>query len=115
MSKPKAAHIPPLLPAVVLAALACTRPSTPAVVPMELPSARPAVETPPVGSSLPDPPRERFRAGDAVEVEWHGDWWPAHVTAVEPGPRYTVSYDDYGEEWDETIEPSRIRQPLPQP
>lgn len=96
-------------------AVSCGRPAPPAIVPIELPSARPAVETPPIGPTLPEPVIERFKVGDAVEVEWHGDWWPAHVTAIEPGPRYTVSYDDYGEEWDETIEPARIRQPLPRP
>lgn len=48
------------------------------------------------------------RPGQAVEVEWHGRWWPA-------GVRRTlfdfarVHYDGFGTEWDEWVLPARLR------
>jgi hypothetical protein len=48
------------------------------------------------------------RPGQAVEVEWHGRWWPA-------GVRRTlfdfarVHYDGFGSEWDEWVLPARVR------
>lgn len=51
-----------------------------------------------------------FSAGDRLEVEWHGSWYPATVLAVEPGGRYLIHYVGYGKEWDEVVGPDRMRQ-----
>ncbi|CAN5750938.1 hypothetical protein BH09MYX1_BH09MYX1_08200 [soil metagenome] len=50
-----------------------------------------------------------FKAGDDVDVEWNGDWWKATVVSVEAGPAYKVHYVGWGTEWDESVQPARIR------
>jgi hypothetical protein len=50
----------------------------------------------------------RRRAGDAVEVEWRADWWPARILEVR-GDRYRVRYDGYDASWDETVGEERVR------
>ncbi len=60
----------------------------------------------PVASSSPLP--NDFRTGDAVEVEYHGDWWPAHVLEVGTAT-YHIHYDGYADDWDEEVGLDRIR------
>lgn len=69
----------------------------------------------PMASALPEqkaePVQAGFRVGDAVEVEWQGDWWPAHVTNMSSTfpITYAIHYDGYGDEWDEWVGLDRIR------
>ena len=67
----------------------------------------------PMASALPraNAVPDRFRRGDRVEVEWHGDWYPAHVLEVGTAfpPTYKIHYDGYGEDWDEDVGLDRIR------
>jgi hypothetical protein len=77
--------------------------SAPMVLPMASASPRQTSSAVPLPSG--------FRAGDSVEVEWHGDWYPARVLAVTTPfpPTYHIRYDGYGEEWDEDVGLDRIR------
>ncbi|WP_210412708.1 MBT domain-containing protein [Luteimonas granuli] len=49
-----------------------------------------------------------FRAGERVEVDWSGRWYPAQVRKVDGG-RYLIGYDGYDSSWDEWVPPARIR------
>ncbi len=51
----------------------------------------------------------QFKVGDAVDVEWKGDWWKAEVKRVRAGPVYYIHYVGWGNEWDEWVAPRRIR------
>jgi len=87
------------------------KPERPVLVPMELPTARPAADVP-TAAPTPDPrPATAFRAGEVVEVEWQGSWFEARVLQVLPGPRYQIHYEGYGDDWDESVGPDRIRAP----
>jgi hypothetical protein len=48
------------------------------------------------------------RGGRRVEAEWKGRWWPAHVLAEADG-KAKVRYAGFGQEWDEWVEPARLR------
>ena len=50
-----------------------------------------------------------FKAGDAVDVLWNGEWWQATVVTASPGPEYKVHYVGWGNEWDEEVGEERIR------
>ena len=49
-----------------------------------------------------------YKKGDAVQVNWKGKWWPAHVIAVKNG-KPKVHYDGYDNSWDEWVGPDRIK------
>lgn len=51
-------------------------------------------------------------AGDAVEVEWNGSWWPA-VLLERRGSAWLIHYDGYDDAWDEVVEAERIRDRRP--
>lgn len=51
----------------------------------------------------------RYKVGDRVRVEWHGQLYPASITSIVGAERYRVHYDGYGNEWDETVELGRIQ------
>jgi hypothetical protein len=53
-------------------------------------------------------PAGAYRAGQAVEVEYGGAWYPAVVVSVEAAG-WRIRYDGYGDEWDETVGAERIR------
>jgi hypothetical protein len=53
----------------------------------------------------------RFKEGTRVRVDWNGKAYPATILSVLGGERYRVRYDGLGNEWDETIEVSRIVSP----
>lgn len=55
------------------------------------------------------PPKQSFQRGAAVEVEWRGTWYAAEVLELVPPESYRIHYDGYGDEWDETVGPARIR------
>ncbi len=46
--------------------------------------------------------------GDRVDVEWHGSWYPA-VLLERRAEGWLVHFEDYGEEWDEVVVVSRVR------
>jgi hypothetical protein len=53
-------------------------------------------------------------AGDALEVEYGGTWYPATVERVLADGRVEIAYDGYGKEWNEAVGPTRIRRRAPQ-
>lgn len=53
-------------------------------------------------------PADGFSAGDEVEVQWKGSWYPASVLETK-GNKYKIHYDGYSDSWDEWVGPSRIR------
>ena len=42
-------------------------------------------------------------------VEWRGSWWPATIIGRTPQGELRVHYDGWGNEWDETVDASRVR------
>ncbi|HSO00250.1 MAG TPA: Tudor-knot domain-containing protein [Candidatus Nanopelagicales bacterium] len=50
-----------------------------------------------------------YRVGDRVRVEFHGQMYPAVITAIVGQERYRIHYEGYGPEWDETVGLSRIQ------
>lgn len=67
----------------------------------------------PVGSaSAPDGGTlSRYKQGQRVRVRWHGKVYPATIVEVLGDERYRVHYEGFGDEWDETIDVSRIKAP----
>lgn len=53
-------------------------------------------------------PRE---VGSALEVGWHGQFYPATVLGMTDEGRVRIRYDGYGAEWDEDVTDERIREP----
>lgn len=51
-----------------------------------------------------------YAAGDAVQIEWHGSWFPGRILEV-AGGRYKITYDGYSASWDEWVESPRLRRP----
>ncbi len=66
-----------------------------------------------VRSAAVRPPVRSPRPGQRVEVEWHGSWWPATVIQARAGLT-KIHYTGWGAEWDEWIEPPRLRAAHPQ-
>jgi hypothetical protein len=55
-----------------------------------------------------EPAGQKFANGDAVQVNWKGKWWPAHVIASKKG-QWKIHYDGYDNSWDEWVGPARIK------
>jgi len=53
----------------------------------------------------------QYKAAQKVQVKWHENWWPATIQEV-AGAKYKIHYTGWGNEWDETVGPDRIRDPL---
>jgi len=51
-----------------------------------------------------------FQAGDKVEIEYSGTWYPGSVKQVKAS-QFFISYDDYDSSWDEWVESERLRAP----
>ena len=51
----------------------------------------------------------RYKQGQRVRVRWHGKVYPATIVEVLGDEHYRIHYEGFGEEWDETIEVSRIK------
>lgn len=66
-----------------------------------------AFAAPPVAAA--QPAGKSFAAGDDVDVEWKGSWYPASVLEVKPQGKYRIHYEGYDGSWDETVGPGRIR------
>ncbi|HVS40543.1 MAG TPA: agenet domain-containing protein [Gemmataceae bacterium] len=67
-----------------------------------------------VAAGKPKRPGEGAPADDRVEVEWHDEWWHAHILAVKDG-KTLIRYGGYGPEWNEWVGPDRIRAYKPPP
>lgn len=52
--------------------------------------------------------RASYQDGDAVQVLWKGQWWPAHILKVKDDNLY-IHYDGYEAKWDEWVGPDRYR------
>lgn len=50
-----------------------------------------------------------YKIGDRVRVEWHGQLYPAMITAIVGQDLYRIHYEGYGPEWDEQVGLSRIQ------
>ena len=59
-----------------------------------------------------DSTAERFAAGSPVEIQWEAEWYPGRILE-DDGGSYHVSYDGYGEDWNEWAEPKRVRRRSP--
>ncbi len=59
-----------------------------------------------------DPHDDGRSAGDHVEVEWNGSWWPA-VLLERRGDGWLIHYEGYGDEWDEIVGHERLRDRRP--
>lgn len=61
-------------------------------------------------ASTADGSAERpFAAGDAIDIQYSGEWWKGEVKAVKPGPLYHVHYVGWDASWDEWVRPTRVR------
>jgi hypothetical protein len=49
-----------------------------------------------------------WKQGDVVEVEWNGKWFKAKIIEAE-ADSYKIHYEGYGENFDESVKPSRVR------
>ena len=58
----------------------------------------------------PKTPARGWRVGDRPEVRWQGSWYPGEVL-VERAGLLKVHYTGWGPEWDEWVEPERLRVP----
>jgi hypothetical protein len=61
-----------------------------------------------IDASEPDRNDDGRAAGDLVEVEWRGSWWPA-VLLERRRAGWAVHYDGYSSDWDEVVTLARIR------
>ncbi|MCB9629982.1 MAG: hypothetical protein H6725_21625 [Sandaracinaceae bacterium] len=60
-------------------------------------------------SAPPQPVATPYATGQAVEVEWRGTWYPATILAFEPNGLVRIHYDGWSDEWDESVDPARVR------
>jgi hypothetical protein len=56
----------------------------------------------------PDADDDGRAAGDLVEVEWRGSWWPAQLVERRR-TGWFVHYENYSKDWDEVVSLSRVR------
>jgi hypothetical protein len=56
--------------------------------------------------------RRVYRLRDGVRILYGDTWYPGRIEAVD-GQLYTISYDGYGDSWNETVGPDRLK-PEPQ-
>jgi hypothetical protein len=52
--------------------------------------------------------KDEWKKGDAVAVEWKGGWYQASILEAKDG-KFKVHYEGYSANWDEWVEPARIR------
>lgn len=98
--------------AVLLSCAACATGGPPPSVPtLTVPVVAAAGSPPAVGPTPKGAGRSEAdarAAGDRVDVEWRGSWYPA-VLLERRGDGWLVHYEDFGDEWDETVGLARIR------
>lgn len=66
------------------------------------------VEPARIRTAAPETPLTKGRLGQRVSIEWHGSWWDGEIVAMKNG-FYKVHYSGWGAEWDEWVEPNRLR------
>ena len=49
-----------------------------------------------------------FSVGQHVNIEWNGQWYDGHILETNDD-QYRITYRDYGPEWDEWVETSRLK------
>ncbi|MCB9656260.1 MAG: hypothetical protein H6726_01320 [Sandaracinaceae bacterium] len=52
-----------------------------------------------------------YAQGQAVQVEWRGSWYAATILGQQPDGMYRIHYDGWSDEWDESVDTTRIRLP----
>lgn len=77
-------------------------PSAEAPAPVSAKAPAPSVEAPPPVAA------GTYTAGDNVQIEWKGSWYPGRILEV-GGVRYKITYDGYSSSWDEWVETARLR------
>lgn len=55
-----------------------------------------------------------IEAGDVVQVEWSGQWYPADVLGVEEDGRLRIHFRGYSDRWDTTVHRGRVQLPGPE-
>ena len=50
-----------------------------------------------------------YKIGDRVRVEWHGTMYPAVIIGIVGQERYRIHFEQYGDEWDDTVGLARIQ------
>jgi hypothetical protein len=85
-------------------AVAAPTPTEPA--PDPAPSAEPVASA----TAAPVAAKGRWKAGDRVDINWHGGWHQGRVLSV-TGALYRVHYLGWGANWDESVPASRLRPP----
>ena len=94
--------------ACLLAGGCAPRSSVLAAPTLEVPVGR-VVGSGPLTSATEEPgPDDGRSAGDLVEVEWKGSWWPA-VLLERRAAGWLIHYDAYDDAFDEVVGASRIR------
>lgn len=79
-----------------------------------LPPATPCDCVEPQAVAVVEGPPSSFAQGDAVEILFHGSWYPGHVLGVVGPGRWEVDYDEYDSDWNQLVGPDRIRAPQAQ-
>jgi hypothetical protein len=112
-------HVIAIIAALALAACQAEDAASPAAA-CQCPEPRPVVaEAPkPVPSqqelatqpmAAPGPVASRFQPGDAVDISFHGTWYPGRVLGVVGPERWEVGYESYDSDWNLLVGPDRIR------
>lgn len=58
--------------------------------------------------AAPHVPLAAGKRGQKVSIEWQGSFWDGEIIATRAG-LYKVHYTGWGNEWDEWVEPARLR------
>lgn len=74
------------------------------------PAPEPSASAEPVATAAPAAAKARWKAGDRVDINWHGGWHQGRVLSV-TGALYRVHYLGWGANWDESVPASRLRPP----
>ncbi|RJU83967.1 MAG: hypothetical protein DWC05_07500, partial [Candidatus Poseidoniales archaeon] len=65
---------------------------------------------PSVGHTGNPPSNNPFSVGQHVKIEWNGHWFAGQILETN-GDQYRITYTDYGSEWDEWVDTSRLDSP----
>ena len=53
---------------------------------------------------------QEYKAGDKVQVNWKGSWYPAVVKSYNAAKKcWNIHYDNYSDSWDECVGKKRIK------
>ena len=54
------------------------------------------------------PVNNPYSVGQQVKIEWNGQWYDGQILEVN-GESYRITYDNYSADWDEWVDPSRLK------